>query len=521
MKKLNLLDQSPSFKVNDTGTIIPFNAFEDNQPFSVTADDATPVFRIKNEMGFLKSVNATVAVGGYVFQLNTKDLVGLVPGTYQVELVVTDSKINEELIFPDTGFCSFNITDSAMTVTGTQIPTMSLDSFKNELQQYVENQATNKLQTIESDFQTYVSNLQDSTIKQAQQASKDAQTAITTANEAGSKVDQASSDAQKALNTVNANSSIVTANSTMLQTVSNIMNGIFPGYDLTTEYHSGQITDLNNLPLGIHTINGWVDYMANMTNFPDFAKNTWGTFIVLPIGQPGTKGSWQLYFDGANNIYTRTRTPGNSTFSSWSKMEGVNNPPINNLIVNSDFSNGSYGWNMGNYKVDTTNTFCGYNTVTLTQSGLTSPNYSELGTSNLIPVKKGQKISVGAWVKASDISKDELDGRGATIGINWYTDNHSSRSHWNDYQNVQYFGDHDWVLFKNEGITPTENDNFFNFHMFLSQNGTAQFALPIVVYGDTLPDWVPNPQDSNYRFNQVQQQITMLTQQIAKLQKNS
>lgn len=481
MKKLNLLDQSTSFKVNDTGTIIPFNAFENNQPFGVTKDD-TPVFRIKNDMGFLKAVNATTAAGDYIFQLNTKDLVGLVPGTYQIELAVTNSKTNEELIFPDTGFCSFNITDSAMTVTGTQIPTMSLDSFKQQLEQYVQNQTADKLQSIENDFQAYVNNLQNSTIKQAQQAS---------------------SDAQKALSTVNANSSMVTANSTMLQTVSNIVNGIFPGYDLPVEYHSGQITDLNNLPLGIHAINGWVDYMANMTNFPDFAKNTWGTFIVLPIGQPGTKGSWQLYFDGANNIYTRTRTPGSSTFSSWSKMEGVNNPPINNLIVNSDFSNGSYGWNMGNYKVDTTNTFCGYNTVTLTQSGLTSPNYSELGTSNLIPVKKGQKISVGAWVKASDISKDELDGRGATIGINWYTDNHSSRSHWNDYQNVQYFGDHDWVLFKNEGITPTENDNFFNFHMFLSQNGTAQFALPIVVYGDTLPDWVPNPQDSNYHFNQI------------------
>lgn len=303
MKKLNLLDQSPSFKVNDTGTIIPFNAFENNQPFSVTADDATPVFRIKNEMGFLKSVNATVAVGGYIFQLNTKDLVDLVPGTYQVELAVTDSKTNEEQIFPDTGFCSFNITDSAMTVTGTQIPTMSLDSFKNELQQYVENQAESKLQTIKSDFQTYVDNLKDSTIKQAQQAS---------------------SDAKKALDTVTANSSMVTANSTMLKAVSSIVNGIFPGYDLLFEYHSGQITDLNNLPLGIHTVNGWVDYMANMTNFPDFAKNTWGTFIVLPIGQPGTKGSWQLYYGGGNAIYTRERTPGTSTFGPWTKMGGDN-----------------------------------------------------------------------------------------------------------------------------------------------------------------------------------------------------
>lgn len=208
MKKLNLLDQSPSFKVNDTGTIIPFNAFENNQPFSVTANDAAPVFRIKNEMGFLKSVNATVAVGGYIFQLNTKDLVGLVPGTYQVELVVTDSKTNEEQIFPDTGFCSFNITDSAMTVTGTQIPTMSLGSFKNELQQYVENQAESKLQTIESDFQTYVDNLKDSTIKQAQQASSDAQNAIKTAN-------GAVTTANSSLSTANAASTLASAASSM------------------------------------------------------------------------------------------------------------------------------------------------------------------------------------------------------------------------------------------------------------------------------------------------------------------
>lgn len=155
MKKLNLLDQSPSFKVNDTGTIIPFNAFENNQPFGVTKND-TPVFRIKNDMGFLKAVNATTAAGGYIFQLNTKDLVGLVPGTYEVELTVTDTQTNEELIFPDTGFCSFNITTSALTITGTQIPTMSLDSFKQQLEQYVQTQTANKIQGIEDDFSKYV-----------------------------------------------------------------------------------------------------------------------------------------------------------------------------------------------------------------------------------------------------------------------------------------------------------------------------------------------------------------------------
>lgn len=158
MKKLNLLDQSTSFKVNDTGTIIPFNAFENNQPFGVTENE-TSVFRIKNDMGFLKAVNATSAAGGYIFQLNTKDLVGLVPGTYEIELVVTNGETNAELIFPDSGFCSFNITNSALTVTGTQIPTMSLDSFKQQLEQYVQLQTNGKLDSIKSDFETYVNSV--------------------------------------------------------------------------------------------------------------------------------------------------------------------------------------------------------------------------------------------------------------------------------------------------------------------------------------------------------------------------
>lgn len=160
MKKLNLLDQSTSFKVNDTGTIIPFNAYEDNQPVFATSDD-TVTFRIKNEMGFLKAVNATVATGGYIFELNTKDLVGLVPGTYEIELSITNNKDNEESIFPDTGFCSFTINENALTVTGTQIPTMSLDSFKQQLEQYVQAQTATKIQGIEDDFKSYVASVKE------------------------------------------------------------------------------------------------------------------------------------------------------------------------------------------------------------------------------------------------------------------------------------------------------------------------------------------------------------------------
>lgn len=295
MKKLNLLDQSPSFKVNDSGTVIPFNAFEDNQPFSVTADDATPVFRIKNEMGFLKSVNATVAVGGYIFQLNTKDLVDLVPGTYQVELAVTDSKTNEEQIFPDTGFCSFNVTDSAMTVTGTQIPTMSLDSFKNELQQYVENQAASKLQTLESDFQSYATNLQNSTIKQAQQASSDAQSAIKTAN-------GAVTTANSSLSTANAASTLASAASSMANQALTKLQQPIGTRNLLLDSRNGKSTP----------------WMYKNTN-------TDSTLMNCYIGKANS--AWSKAIGGYNvyDLYQRGvyNTADTYTFSCYAKIDGT------------------------------------------------------------------------------------------------------------------------------------------------------------------------------------------------------
>lgn len=493
MKKLNLLDQSPNFKINDTGTIIPFNAFENNQPFSVTTDDTAPVFRIKNEIGFLKSVNATVAVGGYIFQLNTKDLVGLVPGTYQIELAVTDSKTNEELIFPDTGFCSFNITNSALTVTGTQIPTMSLDSFKNELQQYVQNQTADKLQSIENDFQTYVNNLQNSTIKQAQQAS---------------------SDAQKALETVNTNSSLVTANSTMLKTISNIVSGIFPGYDLPVEYHSGQITDLNNLPLGIHAINGWVDYMANMANFPDFAKNTWGTFIVLPIGQPGTKGSWQLYYGGGNNVYTRTRTPGNSTFSSWSKMGGVTG--VTNLLLNS-LDHNDINWNSNQNNSSRIDRYRGsiINKINLAWNGV-GPRLQNLFDRQVVNTDDSYVFSVYAKADSGvQLNNNNAYFFNADNTIDVFSDVPSELAKINtEWHQLQ-------VVFKfNKLCKPQSGKDFIRFELSQNlSNGSVYFTCPKLERGMIASDYSPSPEDANTDIQQMQSQIVALTQQIATLQK--
>ena len=410
MKKLNLLNQSSSFKVNDTGTIIPFNAYENNLPFSVTADDATPIFRIKNEMGFLKSVNATVAVGGYIFQLNTKDLVDLVPGTYQVELVVTDSKTNEEQIFPDTGFCSFNITDSAMTVTGTQIPTMSLDSFKNELQQYVENQAASKLQTIESDFQTYATNLQNSTIKQAQQASSDAQNAVKTAN--------------GAVTTANAASTLASAASSMANQALTKLQQPIGTRNLLLDSRNGKSTP----------------WMYKNTN-------TGGTLMNCYIGK---------------------------TNSAWSKAIGA------------------------------------YNVYDIYQRGL-------YNTTDTYIFSCYAKIDGTIKLRRGDISFycTATDSNGKVVDVSNINSDTWTRIS---------------IPFKFTNNTPPQNDGSatLRFESNVSWDGSGShagvgkgylyLACPQLEKGATVSDYHPAPEDDYSMIQQMQSQITALTQQIAKFQ---
>lgn len=154
MKQLCLLNQDTNIKLGDTDTQIQFSAFDDNQPVSITQNQSA-TFRIKNQLGFLKSVDATTTYNGSIYQLDTAQLNGLVPGTYQIELAIYLEQSSPQ-IYPDKGFCQIAITPNALSVTGEQIPSMSLDDFKQQLEQYVQTQTNNKIQGIEDDFSKYV-----------------------------------------------------------------------------------------------------------------------------------------------------------------------------------------------------------------------------------------------------------------------------------------------------------------------------------------------------------------------------
>lgn len=207
MKNLILLNNDTNIKLGDTGTLMQFKADDNNAPVSLIKGQSA-TFRIKNEFGFLKSIDADTTMNGYVFQFDTSALDGLVPGTYQLELAVTKSD-NDVDIFPDTGFVEFTINENALSITGEQLPVMSLDDFKKQAQTYVNTQINGAETSLESNFQKYVDGIQSNTIDKANKASQDATNAVSTANSANEK-------AQQAVNTANSMNEKIAANSTLI-----------------------------------------------------------------------------------------------------------------------------------------------------------------------------------------------------------------------------------------------------------------------------------------------------------------
>ena len=195
--------------------------------------------------------------------------------------------------------------------------------------------------------------------------------------------------------------------------------------------------------------------------------------------------------DNKNNIASIKQTAG-SIQSTVASMQNAGE----NLIVNSDFEQGGYHWNLNGWQISNDDEFRNHKIISKTQNGLGSANYNEFSATDLIPVQKGQTISIGVWVKASNVDSSGDGNWGATFGVNWYADNKSGRNHWTDFDDRTYYGNHDWRFLKMEGLQPPADSNFARAHFFLTQNGTAQFALPIMVYGDKLPAWSPSPLDS-------------------------
>lgn len=320
----------------------------------------------------------------------------------------------------------------------------------------------------------------DEQTSQIQQAVDDANSAVSKADDAVAKVGDAETTAKNAQNTANQNKQDIATVQGNIESTKNDLQS-------TVQELQGVSNDFNTVKQqAISQGRTIVDIQKSTMDLGTKIADVQGNVSSLQQTARSLQSSVQ---DNANNISNvkQTATQLSSTISNLQNAG-------ENLIINSTFSQGSYHWNMSGYQISQDVLFMNSKGVSITQSGLASPNWRFISATDKIPVSQGQTISFGCWVKVSGVDTSGDGQAGAQIGVNWYADKNSGRNHWDETYHQK--GDHDWLYMKMENVKVPADSNFVNFHMLLTQNGTAQFVLPLMVFGSTLPSWSPSPLDS-------------------------
>ena len=323
--------------------------------------------------------------------------------------------------------------------------------------------------------------------KELDKAVQDANAASAKADGLVAQIGDANTNAQKALTTAQQNQADLTQAKNQL---SNIQS------DLTSEK--------STLSSAISDISQTKQRLSDLTTQ---AQTQGQTIVNIQKTQSGltadiadVKGNVSSLQDTANSLQSSIADNKNNIASIKQTAVSIQSTVANmqnageNLIVNSDFEQGSYHWNMNIFKVSSDKSFRNHKVATATLSGFASQQWNDLNATDLIPVTPGQTISIGVWIKTENVDGSEFGG---SFGLNWYAATNSGRNHWNDYFYPQGTPlNHDWQFLKMEGVKVPSDSSYVRAHFFLEQNGTVYYALPIMVYGDTLPAWSPSPLDS-------------------------
>lgn len=321
----------------------------------------------------------------------------------------------------------------------------------------------------------------DAVQKKVDEQTSQIQQAVDSANNAVSKADEAVSKSESTKND--------------LQSTVQELQGVSSGLDIVKQQAQAQSQTIVDIKTSTSTLE---------TKMADVQGN-------VSILQQTTQSLQSSVQDNASNISNvkQTATQLSSTISNLQNAG-------ENLIINSAFSQGSYHWNMGNYRISPDVLFMNSKGVSISRSGLTSVSWAAISTKDRIPVSQGQAISFGCWVKTSGVDTSGLGNRGGQIGVNWYADKTSPKNHTNDTMNPETYGDHDWLYLKMENVKVPADSNFVSFHMSVPQNGTVQFVLPLMVFGSTLPSWSPSPLDSATvtDMSSVQQKVDSITSTV-------
>jgi len=143
MRKLQLDDNWGTWKFGDTDAVMTFTPKTDDKTPNfannvLTFKVAESINRVNGD--YIASAPGHVSTNNADVLLNTSDLSHLEPGTYAVELWITDSITRKTQIYPSDGYCFFTIDQNTMAVTDiSNISTKTLEAVYADLLQKINN----------------------------------------------------------------------------------------------------------------------------------------------------------------------------------------------------------------------------------------------------------------------------------------------------------------------------------------------------------------------------------------------
>lgn len=137
MRYLQNENDTLTFKAGDTSETIRLSARNDNQPI-IWSDGDTAEIHVDKDEAHVKTVKATLVIGSNNVTFSTSELSDLPAGQYQLEVWTKLASDGTQAIWPSQGMLDFTIDRNADSLEGGSITTITLDTFKDQLNQAIE-----------------------------------------------------------------------------------------------------------------------------------------------------------------------------------------------------------------------------------------------------------------------------------------------------------------------------------------------------------------------------------------------
>ncbi|UXE90219.1 collagen-like protein [Limosilactobacillus reuteri] len=124
------------FKTGDTSETIRLSARNDNQPITFVDGDTATV-HVDKDNAHVKTIEAVLVFGSNNITFSTSELSDLPAGQYQLEVWVKLASDGSQAIYPSEGMLDFTIDRNADSLEGGAITTITLDTFKDQLNQAI------------------------------------------------------------------------------------------------------------------------------------------------------------------------------------------------------------------------------------------------------------------------------------------------------------------------------------------------------------------------------------------------